>query len=186
MSEVEKVLAESYDSLKESMDKAEQSTVPFPVVTPDDEIKIVGDANNTTPVVSSYVVSFLIPISKAPNLNAPTVGNNKLYVHEYKDITLPVEKAVVISSYVSELIPYFYKPKEDGEVVEYEMKEQIEIRKNFADESFLNNLRNIVKALLDMEDDLLQYVTYKTLLSITLQLFDEHPEIVNESFSFFV
>ena len=186
MSELDKILSDAYDVMKDTMDKAEESTVPYAVVT-DESVKVLGDANNTKSVKSDYVVSFFMPKDKVENKDVGVkAGDRIIIMKEYKDIELTVEKQVVISSYLAELVPYFYKPTQDGKVIDYEEAEQIEIRKYFADEKFLNSLKVIIQVLLDLKDEEAQYVSYGTLLRIVTQLFKEHPEVINEAYSFFV
>lgn len=179
-------LDEIYDELKGTIDDAEKSTIPYPVSTPDEKLKIVGDANNTPKVKSTFHISFLIPKDKVPNVDAPTIGKDKLIKKVFEDVEISAEKVTAINFCITNLMPYFYKPEEDGKVTNYDEKLNSKIRKAFMDKEFIQILRDLTQIVLDIDDSLINYVSYMSLLEVLNTLGKEHPEIINESFSFFV
>ena len=96
-----------YNEISEALDKAEEDTTPFMVVT-DQDLNVVGDANKTELNKHDYKIAFRIFKD----------GKYEWIDKEFKDVYITPRNDVKVSRMLTQLMPYF-KKIEDGVVGGY-------------------------------------------------------------------
>ena len=161
-----------YREIDEAIDKAQESVVPFPVQT-EDELSVVGDANQTELNKHDFKIEFRIPQQ----------GKYTSYTREFKGVYITPRQNVSIVKAFTTLMPFFRKPS-DGGVVEYTEAEKREIATKF-DQSVYDAMYDLVAVVLGIDMDLKDYMTPQSVMDATVKILLQYPEMVNEADTFF-
>lgn len=168
---------EEYTKLSDAIDKAEESTIPF-IIPSDDEIVIAGDANKTQINPYDFKIRFRVPEEKD--------GNIHLVVKEveYKNVFIKPRNDAEIVKLGTDLMPFFRKVDEDGNIVKYTKEEIYSILTELSDEIY-SRMYNLVGKVVGVSPDLVEYMTLDSVFTACMNIFNQYPEAVNEMEAFF-
>lgn len=172
-------LLKTYDEIKEGIDNAPESPVPFPVVK-DDKVNVIGDANETQINKRDFKIVLKLP--------AEVDGDNDgkgytLKEVEFKDVFItPRQSAKVVSS-LCRLMPFFRKIEENT-AKEYAENEVVELLAEFGDE-FVDSMYDLVAKVLKIDPSLVDFMTQASVINATVKIINDYPEVINEAEAFF-
>lgn len=164
---------DSYERIDEGIEKAASSVIPFQV-TKDDELAVIGDANETALNKHDFKITFKLPGD----------GGYKTYDKEFKDVYLKPRHETRLVKFMTALLPYYRKVTDDGGVVRYEPNERADIQKIFSEDMY-DLMYDIVATVLGIDDALKDFMTRNSVIEATVQIIELFPELVNESDTFF-
>lgn len=170
---------ENYKALLDGIDQAESSTIPFPVIG-DDEIVVVGDANETDIKAYDFDIEFQIPL-KDEDTGKVTYRNETKH---YKDVFITPRRNSAIVRTIVDLIPYFKRVDENGNLHNYTEEETAEILKNFDDEIY-DRMYALVAAVLGIDDRLKFFMTEDSVWLATANIIYQYKATINEATTFF-
>lgn len=162
-----------YMSLLSGIDAAEESTTPFQITT-DDEIVVVGDANETQINKHDFVVTF-----KTPTPDGYAVNNV-----EYKDVYITPRQEPKIIRMMVEIMPFYKKIKDNGTVGHYSREEVLKLIADL-DEQIYDHMYDLVGTVLNVQPTLRDYMSLDSVLYNAGVIFYAYPEMVNEASTFF-
>ena len=168
---------EEFLKVKAALDEAENSTTPFAVVS-DDEMAVVGDANETQINSHDFVMHFRVPTED---------GNKTKYVMkkvEYNNLYITPRQDIKVVRLITEMLPYFRKIMPDGTVGEYEESEIWDILEAM-DEKIFDLMYDLVAFFLGVDPSLKDFMIPGDVVSATVQILTEYKEVVNEADTFF-
>lgn len=169
---------EEYMKIKQGLDGAQDSTIPFPVVQ-DDTIAVVGDANKTENKKYDYTIRFCIPHKTEKGLEVTTKDK------EYKDVYITPRQQATLQKVMVEFLMYFRKPnKEDGSVADYTQDELNQIIASM-DEKITDDMYMLVGTVLGVDEDLREYMMPSSVLSALNKIIRNYPDMVNSADTFF-
>lgn len=176
-----------YTELKNGFDKAEESTKPHAVVDANDNIKVVGDPNNTKHNKHDFKAIFNIPveIAKKEGIEGEEVDGTIKIEKEYKDVIIDAQSTTGIVGAIMTIIPYFYKAKEDGTLGEYNSEEGIVMMKSMRFPEFTDAMYKIAQNALGISDSLIRHLSPMSAFSVLVQVINEYPEVTNTAYDFF-
>lgn len=168
---------EDYKKIKDAIDSAQDSVVPFPVMD-GDELAVVGDANETQISKHDFKMHFRVPIEED--------GKRKIVMKEveYKDLYITPRQDIKIVQLITELLPYFRKANPDGTVKEYSDEELWKILTDMEQEIF-DLMYELVGMFLGVDKSLRDFMVPGDVLECVHMIFAEYKEVVNESDTFF-
>lgn len=169
---------DEYLKVAESFDKAEESVTPFPVPS-DDEIVVVGDANDTQVVTHDYKIKFRIPQRGE--------DNNVKYILreiEYNDVFITPRQDPKVQAILLELLPYFRKANGDGTVGKYTEAESFELVKEFSSE-IEEHIYSLVAEILGVSPALKNFMAYDSVMDAMANIIRDYASIMNEGLAFF-
>ena len=176
-------LLNGYEVIKEGIDKAPESSTPFPVVK-DEKLSVIGDANETQINKHDFKITFRLPDGV---VEGEKVDGGVLKEIEYKDVFVtPRQSGKVISS-MCRMLPYFRKIVDStkGKEAQSFSKEEIaDILAEFGNE-FVDTMYDLVGKTLQIDDALIDYMLPSSAMEATYKIITEYPEIVNEAEAFF-
>ena len=178
-------MKETIVSINDKLKKTHEDNTPFVVATEEKKV-VVGDADQTEVKKNDYVISFRAPVTlfnEKPE-NAKEVNGFYLFNAEFKSVTITPRRNMKLVQYVMELLPFFNKLKENGEIEGRTNNEMLKVFADAGDEVFLA-LYNLVATFLDIDDKLGEYMLPFSVLSAFNNLAENHPELFNESENFF-
>lgn len=170
---------DQYNELLSGIDEAEKSTIPFPVIG-DDEIVVVGDANQTDIKSYDFEIEFQIP-EKNEKTGELTFKSLK---KEYKDVFITPRRNSAIVKTIVDLVPYFKKADKDGTLHSYTEEEVVEIIMNFDNEIY-DRMYSLVAAVLGIDDRLKFFMTEDSVWMATAKIINQYKAAVNEATTFF-
>lgn len=159
-----------YDEISNALDKAEESTTPFVVVS-NGEINVVGDANKTELNKHDYTIYFRL-------FND---GKYDWVKKEFKDVFIPPRLDVKVNRMLVQLMPYFKKAK-DGRVEKFTREESLEIA---SQDALMDAMYDTVAAVLNIPDNLKNYMATESVIQAVGQILRDFPEAINEADTFF-
>lgn len=162
-----------YDAINQALEQAEESTTPF--VMADEEIAVVGDANDTETSKFDFKVTFRIP-KEGGGSETKTKEFNNVFITPRKE--LKAEKALI------PVISYFRKT-EGPEVDKLNDEELFNLAISIDDE-FLDYAYDLVAIVLGIDEDLKEYMEIASVLENTAQIMRAFPSMVNAADTFFV
>jgi len=171
--------AEAFYEIKKKMDNAVEDDTPY--VIHDKVPKVVGDPHKTTVKKENYTVRFCLPRDKYDK--PENARETKLYYvidKEYHDIGIEPRNNFRIMGAIIDLIPFYNKLYEDGQMKEFS---ELEIFSIFAREKKEAHLAvyNIVATFLDIDDETGRYMEPMSVFRVLGEIIEAHPEIINES-----
>lgn len=170
---------EQYTAILSALNKAQESTRPFTVVT-NDTLAVVGDANDTKVNKYTYEIDFTKPeYDEEGNL----VGR-KRETKTYKNIFITPRQQSRVTKIIVMLLPYFRKMNEDGTVTEYTPFELAEIFTALDDEIY-DVMYELVAYILKVPEEDKDYMELGSVLKAVLGIIADFPEAINEAESFF-
>lgn len=172
-------LLKAYEEIKEGIDKAPESPVPFPVVK-DDRMSVVGDANETQINKHDFKIRFRLPEGV---VDGQKVDGGVIKEIEYKDVFITPRQSGKVVTSLCRMMPFFRKIVDNG-VEEYSSDEVAALLAEFGDD-FVDNMYDLVAKVLKVDDALVDYMTPNSVVSATAQILTNYPEIVNETEAFF-
>ena len=167
---------EEYDKIKAAIEGAQDSVVPFPVV--DDELVVVGDANETQINKHDFKMRFKVPIEEN--------GKRKIVKKEveYKDVYLTPRQEPKVATAIADIFPYFKKIKGDGTLGEFTEEEVYQLLDSFEQEIF-DKMYALVGNFLRIDKSLWDFMYAPDVFETALKIFYEYKEAVNEADTFF-
>ena len=171
---------EQYMGIKAALDKAEETVIPFPVVN-DDELAVIGDANQTELRKFEYEITFEKPGYKDGELT----GDVDIQTKKYENIFVKPRMNGRIVKLLSSMLPYFYKLDEDGNQVEYTKLEMIQIFGQL-DDSILDRMYELVAVILNIPATDIDYMTTSSVLSTVTKFIEDNPNTAREAQLFFL
>lgn len=172
-------LLTAYEEIKEGIDKAPESPVPFPVVK-DEKMSVIGDANETQINKHDFKIVFRLPEGVA---EGQKIAGGVLKEIEYKDVFITPRQSGKVVSSLCRMLPYFRKIA-DKEVTDYSREDVIELLAEFGDD-FVDNMYDLVGKTLNIDDKLVDYIVPSSAITATTKIIQNYPEIVNEAEAFF-
>lgn len=169
---------EDYDEILKGIDDAENSVIPFPVVS-DDEIVVVGDANETDIKMYDFDITFQIPVKGDDGIVRYRTENK-----HYKDVFITPRRNSAIVRTIVDLLPYFKKPDENGNLSSYTEEEVADLLENF-DEAVYDRMYMLVAAVLGIDERLTFFMTEDSVWSATANIIRQYKATVNEATTFF-
>lgn len=162
-----------YERIDKGIESAEKSVIPFQV-TKDDELAVVGDANETGLNKHDFKITFKLPD-----------GNKyKEYTKEFNGVYLKPRHETRLVKFMTALLPYYRKVTSDGGVIRYEPVEQDQIKRGFSEDIY-DLMYDLVATVLDIDQELKDYMTQQSVVEATARIIELYPELVNESDTFF-
>lgn len=168
-----------YDEIKEGIDKAPESPVPFPVVK-DEKLSVVGDANETQINKHDFTIQFRLPEGI---VDGEKVDGGVLKEIEYKDVFITPRQSGKVVSALCRMLPFFRKIVDKG-VSEYSKEDVIQMLAEFGDD-FVDDMYDLVGKTLNIDNALIDYMLPSSAVQATVKIVTEYPEIVNEAEAFF-
>lgn len=172
MSRKRKRMQEGYDTLDKALSEAEESTVPF--VMADEEISVVGDANETETPKFDFKVKFRIPKEG---------GGSETKVKEFNNVFISPRRELKAEKALIPIISYFRKP--DGGNVETLSEDEKIAMATSIDEEFLDYAYDLVSVVLGIDDELKEYMEIPSVFENTAQIMRAFPSMVNAADTFF-
>lgn len=174
---MDKVLTqEDLLKIKDAATKASESTIPFPIVK-DGNVAVVGDANKTELNKHDFQIAFCIP-------DPMSDSGYSTKVVEYKDVYPKPRHASEIERLATMLMPIIHKAKADGTVEDYSQEELVELAKEL-NEGAYDLMYQLVAKVVGIHEDLIDYMTPKTVVESTLKIFICYPDMINAGEAFF-
>lgn len=172
-------LLKAYEEIKEGIDKAPESPVPFPVVK-DEKMSVIGDANETQINKHDFKIVFRLPEGI---VEGEKIDGGVLKEVEYKDVFITPRQSGKVVSSLCRMLPFFRKIVDRG-VSEYTQEDVIEMLAEFGDD-FVDDMYDLVGKTLKIDDALIDYMLPSSAVQATVQIVTNYPEIVNEAEAFF-
>lgn len=172
-------LLKAYEEIKEGIDKAPESPVPFPVIK-DEKMSVIGDANETEINKHDFKITFRLPEGVA---EGEKVEGGVLKEIEYKDVFITPRQSGKVVSSLCRMLPFFRKIVDKG-VEDYSVDDIVEMLAEFGDD-FVDDMYDLVGKVLKIDDALLDYMLPTSAVQATSQIITGYPEIVNEAEAFF-
>lgn len=164
-----------YREIDEAIDKAQDSVVPFPVQT-EDELSVVGDANQTEINKHDFTIRFILLKD----------GKYVKVTQEYKNVFVNPRHAPSVNKAMTNLMPYFRKIKGDGAVINYTDAEKVQIAREMEQNQELYDImRDLVATVLDIEPRFKDGMVSEDVMQSTLKILQQWPDMVNASETFF-
>lgn len=179
------ITQEEFLKIAENLKKAEEDDTPF-VVVKDDELAVVGDANKTELKKNTYELTFRFPITdgRFKTENSRVIGNFYLTDITYEDVFINPRKDLKIIGAAMKIIPFFKKLYEDGSLVDRTEAELYKVFVSMSDE-ILDAIYVLVQSVMDVPDELIDYLMPSSAVSACSKLIVDYPEIFNEADVFF-
>ena len=172
-------LLKAYDEMKEGIDNAPESPVPFPVVK-DEKMSVIGDANETQINKHDFKILFRLPEGVS---DGKKVDGGVIREVEYKDVFITPRQSGKVVSSLCRMLPYFRKMI-GREIEEYTRDDIVELLAECGDD-FVDNMYDLVGKTLQIDDALIDYMLPSSAIEATTKIIQEYPEIVNEAEAFF-
>ena len=160
--------------MKDAVDKAADSTIPFPIVK-DGNIAVVGDANKTELNKHDFKIAFRIPDGNGGHMTKEV---------EYKDVYLTPRRSVTASRLITSMMPLFRKVKKDKTISEYELDEIREMVDEM-DDNVIDLMYKLVSTVVGVSEELTDYMIPKSVLDSVMQILKDYPDLVNTGDAFF-
>lgn len=170
---------EQYMGIKEALDKAEDTVIPFPVIN-DGELAVVGDANQTELRKFEYEITFEKPVYKDGELT----GDIDIQTKKYENVFVKPRMNGRIVKLLASLLPYFYKVDDEGNQVQYTRLEMVRIFGQLED-SILDRMYELVAIILSVPIEDIDYMTISSVLSTITKFVEDNPNTVREAQLFF-
>ena len=172
-------LLKAYEEIKEGIDKAPESPVPFPVIH-DEKMSVIGDANETQINKHDFKIQFRLPEGVA---DGEKIDGGILKEVDYKDVFITPRQSGKVVSSLCRMLPFFRRIVDKG-VADYTQEDIVQMLAEFGDD-FVDDMYDLVGKTLKIDDALLDYMLPSSAVQATVKIVTEYPEIVNEAEAFF-
>lgn len=173
-------LLKTYEDVKDGIDAAPDSPVPFPVIK-DEKISVVGDANETQIKPHDFKIKFEFPKGTVEGVETERGVMKEI---EYTNVWVtPRQRAKVVSS-MCKMFPFYRKIEERGGIDEYTVDEYAQLLSENGDD-YVDAMYELVAKTLGVAPELVEYMYFPSVTEATVRIFKEYPDIVNEAESFF-
>lgn len=173
-------LLHAYEEIKEGIDAAPESPVPFPVVK-DEKMSVIGDANETQINKHDFKIVFRLPEGVS---DGEKVDGGVLKEVEYKNVFITPRQSASVISAMCKIFPYFRKIGENGDVSGYTADEVVTLLADWDDE-MIDCMYNLVGKVLRIDERLIDYMMPSSVISCVGNIVRYYPEVVNEAEAFF-
>ena len=171
--------------IQNEMREAEKDDTPFLVMN-DDEIGVVGDANEVKDKSFDASIVFRFPKSYLSKIDgAVEAGNYCLAEIEYKNCKITAQMDIPLLSAFMILEPFLQEVSKDGES-EMRETEELEaiVRDNVANRKILNAIYDVVAIVCGVDDELKSAMYYESVFETFWTILRTFPEVLNESYFF--
>lgn len=175
---MEQITLEQYNEIADAFDKAEESTIPFPVVD-GDELAVVGDANKTEITKHDFKIRFTVPVEQE-NGSVKYSGVDK----EYHDVFIKPRQRVQAVRHIVGLRPFYDKIKEDGGVERFTAEEINGILDHMSQE-IIDHMYDLTALVLGVDEGLKDYMEPMSVIAATTSIIRAYTDMVNEADVFF-
>lgn len=166
------IVQEGARSINEALEQAEESSIPF--VMADDEISVVGDANETETSKYDFTVDFRIPKEG---------GGSEKKTKEFSNVFITPRKELKVEKCLIPILSYFRKT--DGpDVDKLTPEEQAKLAKQL-DEEFLDYAYDLVAVVLGIDEELKDYMEIASVFTNVAKIMRAFPSMVNAADTFF-
>lgn len=176
---IQEELLSTYNEVKNGIDQAPESPVPFPVIK-DEKMSVIGDANETQINDHDFKITFRLPDGVS---DGQKVEGGVLKEVEYKNVFITPRQSGKVVASLCKMLPFFRKIVDNG-AEEYTQDEVVELLAEFGDE-FVDDMYDLVAKVLKIDDALIDYMTPGSAMQATVQIITQYPEVVNEAEAFF-
>ena len=177
--------AKDFLAVNNQLKKTNEDETPF-LISKDEELIVVGDANKTEIKKDDYNIKFRMPKSEfdVKPEGAKEIGNYYVFSLVFDGITITPRSDLKIVDAIFKILPFFNKLKEDGNIEDLSREELLSIFANAKEEVHLA-MYNLVATFLGIDDHLGAHMLPFSVVGALSQLIDNHPEIFNEADVFF-
>lgn len=174
---------EQFLEMKRRFDAAENDTTPFAVVD-DEEIKVVGDVNNTEIKKADYVIQFGYPNRpefKEAIKDEKIIGETENYIgveRTYKDAWISPRRFTDIQATLVQLYKFFNVVTEDGTVRDLTPDETLLALREMNGE-MVDAMCSVVGSVLGIPKEEEEYILLPSAIMASMKIAEDFPEVVN-------
>lgn len=181
----EKIDQELFLESKRNFEKAETDTTPYAGVI-DGDIVVSGDPNNTEVKKQNYTARFLLPKEKfGDKYEGEDVGRGYIKVDiEYKDVFPSAKQNMKFTSAMAELVPFYRKLQENGDVEEMSDEEALKFFASLKDD-VIDAMYRLVTVVLEVDEEIADHMIPTSALYIGGQIIKDFPSVVSQADLFF-
>lgn len=174
-------LLKTYADMKEGLDEAPDSPIPFPVIK-DDKMSVIGDVNKTDKNAHDFKIVFEFPVGAIEGEDKPIIREK-----EYKNVFISPQKRMDIVSIVCRMMPFFRKIMDEKGNITIEDYSTEEIVRLVGEHGnvFAHDMYDLVATVLGIDDEMKQFMQVGSVLPASSQIFKEYPDVINEAEAFF-
>lgn len=179
------IKAKDFLAISNKLKKTNEDDTPF-LVTKDQEMIVVGDANKTAVKAGNYKIKFRMlkdEFTEIPE-GATAIGNYYVFSINFDGIMITPRSDLKIVDAIFKILPFFNKLKENGDIEELSREELLTIFA-YAGEEIHLAMYNLVATFLGIDDHFGAHMLPFSVVAALSQLIDNHPEIFNEADVFF-
>lgn len=171
---------EEYLKVKHAIERAEENTKPIATIV-DEQVVAKGDVNDVDVKPQDYQVRFVVPKNLAPQGAKKLPTGFYSMTLDFNDVLPTVKQNVKVTSAGVQVLPFFKKLEESGEVRNMDDAEAImNIYENLSDET-VDALYWFVKAFLEIDDELADYITPGSVLEVGAKIISDFPHIFDQA-----
>jgi len=177
--------AKDFLAINNQIKKTNEDSTPF-LISKDEELIVVGDANQTIVKRNDYTIKFRMlkeDLEVIPD-GAQEVGDYYVFSLIFDGITITPRSDLKIVDAIFKILPFFNQLKEDGSIEDSSREELLSIFAHAKEEIHLA-MYNLVATFLGIDDHLGEHMLPFSVVGALNQLIDNHPEIFNEADVFF-
>ena len=175
---------EEFEEIKRTLDDAENDTTPYAVVA-NDEVGIVGDANNTEAKKGEYTIRFGFPNTEEwrkqidPNEIFKETENYIGVKRTFKSVFVSPRRHSTVLTAFTELYAFFNYITEDGEVRDL-TEDEIPMALKILDEN-ADAVYNAVATIIGISPEVSEWMLQTDVTYTLLKIINDFPEIINEA-----
>ena len=177
--------AKDFLAVNNQLKKTSEDETPF-LISKDEELIVVGDANKTEVKTNDYSIKFRMSKSEFDTKpeGAQEIGDYYVFSLIYEGISITPRSDLKIVDAIFKILPFFNKLNENGSVEDLSREELLSMFANAKEEIHLA-MYNLVATFLGIDDHLGAHMLPFSVIGALSQLIDNHPEIFNEADIFF-
>ena len=177
--------AKDFLAVNNKLKKTNEDTTPF-LVSKDEELIVVGDANQIEVKSNDYTIKFRMSKDEFETKpeGAEEIGHFYVFSLVYEGISITPRSDLKIVDAIFKILPFFNELKEDGDIEDLSREELLSLFANAKEEIHLA-MYNLVATFLGIDDHLGAHMLPFSVIGALSQLIDNHPEIFNEADVFF-
>lgn len=165
-------------NIRDGIDKAQDSTVPFAIVK-DENVIVAGDANETKPNPRDYEIVFRTPKEQPDGSIIEERG-----VLKRKNVFIKPRQEMKAVKLIAQLLPYFRKVNADGTVGNYTDDQILELVAEMEDRVF-DTMYDLVATVLEIDPGVKDYMEPGSVIVAVDKIIRSNPSTVNEADTFF-